>query len=230
MLRNFVTPLEMEAIEEITDEFAEDGEDLFISVENLKHREDALDDVWAMRSWDGEVLWDDDVAILNGRNFQRFIKKVPHVLVEFFAPWCGHCQKFEPIFRRAASHLRMEVLDPIPLLTPASTGKTPLRSRESQPGQVGARDDGARRQRVEAVLAKVDAMAEPQLTRSHPGPLSLRERRPWHGLFVTGAILSEPFRVGHARSWPRRRTPRRAPSWPIAGRGRNTSPASARAR
>jgi len=101
---------ETENIEEQaqSDEWTEDGEELFLSVEKQKNREDDLEDVWAMRSWDGEVKWDDDVAILNGRNFERFIKKVPHVLVEFYAQWCGHCQKFEPVYRRAASHLRME--------------------------------------------------------------------------------------------------------------------------
>jgi thiol-disulfide isomerase/thioredoxin len=62
-----------------------------------------------LREWDGQVVWDDEVAVLNGRNFHVFTKSVPHVLVQFFAPWCGHCQKFEPIYRRAASHLRLEV-------------------------------------------------------------------------------------------------------------------------
>jgi thiol-disulfide isomerase/thioredoxin len=62
-----------------------------------------------LREWDGQVAWDDEVAVLNGRNFHVFTKSVPHVLVQFFAPWCGHCKKFEPVYQRAASHLRLEV-------------------------------------------------------------------------------------------------------------------------
>jgi thiol-disulfide isomerase/thioredoxin len=62
-----------------------------------------------LREWDGQLAWDDEVAVLNGRNFHQFTRSVPHVLVQFFAPWCGHCQKFEPIYQKAASHLRLEV-------------------------------------------------------------------------------------------------------------------------
>ena len=96
---------------EESEEFSDAIENHFLTVSATKNREDDLEDVWAMRSWDGEVQWDDDVALLNGRNFHRFVQQVPHVLVQFFAPWCGHCQKFEPVYRRAASHLRMEVRD-----------------------------------------------------------------------------------------------------------------------
>jgi len=46
-----------------------------------------------------QVTWDDDVMVLNGRNFDKMTQKIPHILVEVYAPWCGHCQKFEPIYR-----------------------------------------------------------------------------------------------------------------------------------
>lgn len=62
-----------------------------------------------IHEWDGQVQWDDEVAVLNGRNFDEAIERNDHVLVEFFAPWCGHCTKFEPVYRKAASHLRLEV-------------------------------------------------------------------------------------------------------------------------
>ena len=60
-----------------------------------------------LREWDGAVTWDDDVMVLNGRNFDRMTQKVAHILVEVYAPWCGHCQKFEPIYRKAASQFRL---------------------------------------------------------------------------------------------------------------------------
>jgi hypothetical protein len=46
-----------------------------------------------------QVTWDDDVMVLNGRNFDKMTQKIPHILVEIYAPWCGHCQKFEPVYR-----------------------------------------------------------------------------------------------------------------------------------
>jgi thiol-disulfide isomerase/thioredoxin len=82
----------------------------FTPVDGTANRESDYDQTFAMRLWDGEVKWDDDVAILNARNFERFVRRVPHVLVQFYAPWCGHCKKFEPIYQRAASHLHMEVI------------------------------------------------------------------------------------------------------------------------
>ncbi|EKX37856.1 hypothetical protein GUITHDRAFT_48649, partial [Guillardia theta CCMP2712] len=54
---------------------------------------------------------DDDVAVLNGRNFETVAGRAPHMLVEFYAPWCGHCQKFEPIYQKVASHMRMEKIN-----------------------------------------------------------------------------------------------------------------------
>ena len=29
---------------------------------------------------------------LNPDNFHRFVNKNPLTLMEFYAPWCGHCQ------------------------------------------------------------------------------------------------------------------------------------------
>jgi hypothetical protein len=40
-----------------------------------------------VRVWDGQIKWDDDVVILNGRNMHSFVRKHSHVLVQVFAPW-----------------------------------------------------------------------------------------------------------------------------------------------
>mmetsp|Transcript_18719 Transcript_18719/g.24715 ORF Transcript_18719/g.24715 Transcript_18719/m.24715 type:complete len:407 (+) Transcript_18719:43-1263(+) len=46
------------------------------------------------------------ILILNDANFEAVIKKEPLIMVEFYAPWCGFCKKFEPHFIRAAEILK----------------------------------------------------------------------------------------------------------------------------
>lgn len=50
---------------------------------------------------------DSKVHVVNYDTFNRFInnKHHPLVLMEFYAPWCGHCQHLAPIFREAAKEI-----------------------------------------------------------------------------------------------------------------------------
>lgn len=56
----------------------------------------------------GEVTEEDDVVVLTDKNFDEFVGLHPNVLVEFYAPWCGHCKKLAPEYSRASKRLKAE--------------------------------------------------------------------------------------------------------------------------
>ena len=45
---------------------------------------------------------EDTVLVLNDKNFNKTIHHFNHLLVVFYASWCGHCQQFLPIFTKAS--------------------------------------------------------------------------------------------------------------------------------
>ncbi|CAM9493632.1 unnamed protein product, partial [Heterosigma akashiwo] len=60
----------------------------------------------------GEATEDSSVIVLDQNNFQQTINDHPLIMVEFYAPWCGHCKALEPKYEEAAKILKE---DGIPL-------------------------------------------------------------------------------------------------------------------
>jgi len=62
--------------------------------------------VASLKSQDIPATNDEPVKILVGKNFKDFVGTDKDVLVEFYAPWCGHCKKLAPIWDELAADLK----------------------------------------------------------------------------------------------------------------------------
>jgi len=54
----------------------------------------------------GEIELENGVMVLNADNFDAAVADNNILLVEFYAPWCGHCKKLEPEYASAAKTLQ----------------------------------------------------------------------------------------------------------------------------
>ena len=49
---------------------------------------------------------EDSVVVLDDKNFDQFLKETPLTIVEFYAPWCGHCKELAPKWAEAAKRAK----------------------------------------------------------------------------------------------------------------------------
>ena len=76
---------------------------------------------------------EEHVVVLSDATFDDFISSHPLVLVEFYAPWCGHCKELAPTWSEAAQ--RLKTLDPyVPLAKVDATENDALATRFSVTG------------------------------------------------------------------------------------------------
>ena len=51
---------------------------------------------------------DGDVIVLTSENFEEQVAANKYMMVEFYAPWCGHCKALAPHYKQAATEMKSE--------------------------------------------------------------------------------------------------------------------------
>ncbi|KAM5205760.1 protein disulfide-isomerase A4 isoform 3-T3 [Hipposideros larvatus] len=119
---------------------------------------------------DLEVKEENGVLVLNDANFDNFVADKDTVLLEFYAPWCGHCKQFAPEYEKIASTLK-EHDPPIAVAKIDATSESALASRFGVSGyptikilKKGQAVDYEGSRTQEEIIAKVKEISQPNWT------------------------------------------------------------------
>lgn len=105
---------EIEELELLEDEAEEKTTGAFTAGEEIEPEEDFDEGSYDLEGEDADsgapAVDEKDVFVLKESNFSDVVSKNRYVLVEFYAPWCGHCQHLAPEYAAAATELKGEVI------------------------------------------------------------------------------------------------------------------------
>ncbi|KAJ7418709.1 Protein disulfide-isomerase A4 [Willisornis vidua] len=148
----------------------EDGDGESVTKEADDDDDDDDDDEEDDEDDDSVVKEENGVLVLNDANFDTFTADKDTVLLEFYAPWCGHCKQFAPEYEKIAKTLK-ENDPPIPVAKVDATAATSLASRFDVSGYPTIKIlkkgqpvdyDGSRTE--DAIVAKVKEVSDPNWT------------------------------------------------------------------
>ncbi|KAM8882371.1 protein disulfide-isomerase A4 isoform 1-T1 [Synchiropus picturatus] len=131
---------------------------------------------------DTEVKDENGVLVLTDGNFDTFMEGKDTVLVEFYAPWCGHCKQFAPEYEKIAQALK-ENDPPIPVAKVDATEAKTVSGRFDVSGYPTIKIfkngepvdyDGARTQ--DAIVARVKEVSQPDWKPPPEATLVLTEK------------------------------------------------------